>query len=242
MDHRSHDAGRRPGDRRIIVTNLLGEDVVVERCLFADGAGPPARPSAPSRRMPTSAPSRPRRPPRRPTTRPLHPPRKRRQSGVPAGPRSGRRHLRFPTNCQMGRILVHGIARPRLQPDGLHRVRDVHLQRVQQRAAVNAGGCSISPSSPSNSSRLNRSAAVSSRPPCRSNCARGPSSDCRTRSLPCCPPCAIVNILRSSKTCLNRCEGCERGGLIPIADGMPMSAPTFEAFLNDLEVLAAEDA
>ena len=46
---------------------------------------------------------------------------------------------------------------------------------------------------------INRSAAVSSRPPCRSNCARSPSSDCRARSLPCCPPCAIVNILRSSK-------------------------------------------
>jgi hypothetical protein len=44
------------------------------------------------------------------------------------------------------------------------------------------------------------------------------------------------------KDCLNRCEGCERGGLIAIADGMPMSAPTFEAFLNDLEALAAEDA
>ena len=44
------------------------------------------------------------------------------------------------------------------------------------------------------------------------------------------------------KDCLNRCEGCERGNLIAIADGMPMSAPTFEAFLSDLEALAAEDA
>jgi hypothetical protein len=44
------------------------------------------------------------------------------------------------------------------------------------------------------------------------------------------------------KDCLNRCEGCERGSLIAIADGMPMSAPTFETFLSDLEALAAEDA
>ena len=44
------------------------------------------------------------------------------------------------------------------------------------------------------------------------------------------------------KDCLNRCEACERGGLIAIADGMTMSAPTFDAFLNDLEALAAEDA
>jgi hypothetical protein len=44
------------------------------------------------------------------------------------------------------------------------------------------------------------------------------------------------------KDCLNRCEGCERGSLIAIADGLPMSAPTFEAFLSDLEALAAEDA
>ena len=44
------------------------------------------------------------------------------------------------------------------------------------------------------------------------------------------------------KDCLNRCEGCERNGMIAMADGMPMSAPTFEAFLNDLDALAAEDA
>ena len=44
------------------------------------------------------------------------------------------------------------------------------------------------------------------------------------------------------KDCLNRCEGCERGGLIAIADGMPMCAPTFDALLSDLEALAAEDA
>ena len=44
------------------------------------------------------------------------------------------------------------------------------------------------------------------------------------------------------KDCLNRCEGCELGGLIAIADGMPMSAPTFDAFLSDLDALAADDA
>jgi hypothetical protein len=54
----------------ITVTNLLGADVVVERCTIADGERPPARPSAPSRRTPTCARSRPRWPRRRPTTRP----------------------------------------------------------------------------------------------------------------------------------------------------------------------------
>ena len=44
------------------------------------------------------------------------------------------------------------------------------------------------------------------------------------------------------KDCLSRCERCELGGMIAIADGMPMSAPTLDAFLSDLDALAAEDA
>ena len=44
------------------------------------------------------------------------------------------------------------------------------------------------------------------------------------------------------KDCLNRCERCERGGVIALADGMPMSAETLDAFLSDLDTLAADDA
>jgi hypothetical protein len=44
------------------------------------------------------------------------------------------------------------------------------------------------------------------------------------------------------KDCLNRCERCDLGGVLAVADGIPMSAPTFEAFLNDLDALAADDA
>ena len=60
-------------------------------------------------------------------------------------------------------------------------------------------------------------------------------------------PASVTSVLRHRehspvvKDCLSRCERCELGGMIAIADGMPMSAPTFEAFLNDLEALAAED-
>jgi hypothetical protein len=43
------------------------------------------------------------------------------------------------------------------------------------------------------------------------------------------------------KDCLNRCERCERGGVIAVADGMPMSASTLEAFLGDLDALAADE-
>ena len=44
------------------------------------------------------------------------------------------------------------------------------------------------------------------------------------------------------KDCLNRCERCDLGGVLAIADGMPMSSSTFEAFLSDLDALAADDA
>jgi hypothetical protein len=44
------------------------------------------------------------------------------------------------------------------------------------------------------------------------------------------------------KDCLNRCQRCDLGGVIALADGMPLAAPTFEAFLIDLDALAADDA
>ena len=43
------------------------------------------------------------------------------------------------------------------------------------------------------------------------------------------------------KDCLNRCERCERGDVIAVADGMPLGAATFEALLGDLDALAAEE-
>jgi len=43
------------------------------------------------------------------------------------------------------------------------------------------------------------------------------------------------------RDCLNRCETCDRGGMIAIADGMPMSAATLDAFLTDLDTLAADE-
>ena len=61
-------------------------------------------------------------------------------------------------------------------------------------------------------------------------------------------PASVTSALRDRehspivKDCLNRCERCELGGMIAIVDGMPMSAATFDAFLSDLDVLAAEDA
>ena len=91
----------------ITVTNLIDEDVAVERCLSRrPPAGRPARPSAPS------AGSRP--PHRRDAgglvdgrpPSPLHPPRKRRQPALPAG--SVQRSGTFGASCQMERILVHG--------------------------------------------------------------------------------------------------------------------------------------
>ena len=60
-------------------------------------------------------------------------------------------------------------------------------------------------------------------------------------------PAAVSSVLRDRehspvvKDCLSRCERCERGGIIAIADGMPMSAATLEAFLSDLDALAADD-
>jgi hypothetical protein len=42
------------------------------------------------------------------------------------------------------------------------------------------------------------------------------------------------------KDCLNRCQGCQLGLIIAIADGMPMSAKNPEKFLADLDELAEE--
>ena len=61
-------------------------------------------------------------------------------------------------------------------------------------------------------------------------------------------PASVTSVLRDRehspvvKDCLSRCERCEVGGIIAIADGMPMGAPTLDAFLNDLDALAADDA
>ena len=43
------------------------------------------------------------------------------------------------------------------------------------------------------------------------------------------------------KDCLNRCERCERGELIGIADGTPFGAPSVDAFLESLDALADDD-
>lgn len=44
------------------------------------------------------------------------------------------------------------------------------------------------------------------------------------------------------KDCLNRCQRCDLGGVIAVADGTPLSAPTLEALLEDLDALAADEA
>jgi len=44
------------------------------------------------------------------------------------------------------------------------------------------------------------------------------------------------------KDCLNRCQRCELGGIVAVADGTPLSAPTMEALLEDLDALAADEA
>ena len=122
----------------ITVTNLLGEDVVVERCTIAD-----RRTDLLHGRRHRRAASRPAhgrddgglvegRPPG-----PLHPPRERRQSVVPAGPRGGGRQLRFHLPDRADPRPRH-TTDPRVQPDGHHGVRDVHLLRKQQWAVV---GC-----------------------------------------------------------------------------------------------------
>ena len=71
VDHRSHDAGLRPGDGRDHgdqpARRRRGRGAMSDR---GRPAGPPARPSAPSRREPTCAPSRRWRPRRWATTRP----------------------------------------------------------------------------------------------------------------------------------------------------------------------------
>ena len=43
------------------------------------------------------------------------------------------------------------------------------------------------------------------------------------------------------KDCLNRCQRCDLGGVIAVADGTPLAAPTLEALLDDLDALVAED-
>ena len=60
-------------------------------------------------------------------------------------------------------------------------------------------------------------------------------------------PASVTSVLRDRehspviKDCLNRCERCALGGVIAIADGMPMSAATLDAFLSDLDAIAADD-
>lgn len=43
------------------------------------------------------------------------------------------------------------------------------------------------------------------------------------------------------KDCLNRCQSCERGDLVAVADGTPLGAPTLDALLDGLEALASEE-
>jgi len=43
------------------------------------------------------------------------------------------------------------------------------------------------------------------------------------------------------RDCLNRCQRCDAGGLIAVADGMPLGAATLGALLDDLDALAAEE-
>jgi len=43
------------------------------------------------------------------------------------------------------------------------------------------------------------------------------------------------------KDCLNRCQRCDLGGVIALADGTPLASPTLESFLIDIDALAAED-
>lgn len=42
------------------------------------------------------------------------------------------------------------------------------------------------------------------------------------------------------KDCLNRCQGCQMGLVIAVADGSPMSARDADAFLAELDELAAD--
>ena len=44
------------------------------------------------------------------------------------------------------------------------------------------------------------------------------------------------------KDCLNRCQRCDLGGVIAVADGMPLAAPSLEVLLGDLDALAADEA
>ena len=59
---------------------------------------------------------------------------------------------------------------------------------------------------------------------------------------------AVVAALRDRehtpiiKDCLNRCQRCDLGGLVAVADGTPLSPPTLAALLEELDALAADDA
>jgi len=44
------------------------------------------------------------------------------------------------------------------------------------------------------------------------------------------------------KDCLNRCQRCDLGDMIAVVDGAPVAAPTLEAFLSELDALAADEA
>jgi len=58
---------------------------------------------------------------------------------------------------------------------------------------------------------------------------------------------ATISLLRDRehtpilKDCLNRCQSCERGDLVAVADGTPLGAPTLEALLEGLDALAAQE-
>ena len=60
-------------------------------------------------------------------------------------------------------------------------------------------------------------------------------------------PSAIISAVRDRehtpvvKDCLNRCQRCELGGVIAVADGTPLEAPTLDALLDVLDALGAED-
>jgi hypothetical protein len=43
------------------------------------------------------------------------------------------------------------------------------------------------------------------------------------------------------KDCLNRCQRCDLGALVAVADGAPLAAQTLDALLDDLDALVAED-
>ena len=118
----------------ITVTNLIDEDVAVERCLIYGGLRPDLLHARRHRRAGSRPPHRrdagglvDGRPPG-----PLHPPRKRRQPAIPAGPRPEEWHLRsqLPDGADPRPRQARGLP---LQPGPLHRARHVLLLRVPER-------------------------------------------------------------------------------------------------------------